>query len=61
MMRNGRRGRDRTYDPRFWRPVLYQLSYAPIYEPWCKELFATELDSFMTTRASARGSTELRA
>ena len=25
----GRRGRDRTYDPRFWRPVLYQLSYAP--------------------------------
>jgi hypothetical protein len=26
---HGRRGRDRTYDPRFWRPVLYQLSYAP--------------------------------
>lgn len=26
----GRRGRDRTCDPRFWRPVLYQLSYAPM-------------------------------
>src|SRR3989344_9105372 len=25
----GRRGRDRTYDLRFWRPTLYQLSYAP--------------------------------
>ena len=25
----GRSGRARTYDPRFWRPVLYQLSYTP--------------------------------
>jgi hypothetical protein len=26
----GRSGRARTCDPRFWRPVLYQLSYTPI-------------------------------
>lgn len=25
----GRGGRARTYDNRFWRPVLYQLSYTP--------------------------------
>lgn len=25
----GRSGRARTCDPRFWRPMLYQLSYAP--------------------------------
>ena len=25
----GRSGRARTCDPRFWRPVLYQLSYTP--------------------------------
>ena len=25
-----RRGRARTRNPRFWRPVLYQLSYSPI-------------------------------
>src|ERR1700682_3725306 len=27
--RAGRSGRARTCDPRFWRPVLYQLSYTP--------------------------------
>ena len=26
----GRGGRARTYDNRFWRPVLYQLSYTPV-------------------------------
>src|SRR4029453_8289593 len=26
---DGRSGRARTCDPRFWRPVLYQLSYTP--------------------------------
>ena len=26
---NGRSGRIRTRDLRFWRPLLYQLSYAP--------------------------------
>src|SRR5690606_15873258 len=25
----GRGDRTRTYNPRFWRPVLYQLSYTP--------------------------------
>src|SRR4029453_3385784 len=25
----GRRGGTRTHDPRFWRPMLYQLSYTP--------------------------------
>ena len=25
----GRSDRDRTRNPRFWRPVLYQLSYTP--------------------------------
>ena len=29
LKRNGRRGRDRTCDLRFWRPLLYQLSYSP--------------------------------
>ncbi len=28
-----RPGRNRTCNPRFWRPVLYQLSYGPSY--WC--------------------------
>ena len=27
----GRGGRTRTRDPRFWRPVLYQLSYTPMH------------------------------
>ena len=27
---SGRGGRARTYDNRFWRPVLYQLSYTPV-------------------------------
>ena len=26
---NGRSGRIRTRGPRFWRPMLYQLSYTP--------------------------------
>lgn len=29
----GRRDRSRTCNPRFWRPVLYQLSYSPIRNP----------------------------
>src|ERR1700679_462560 len=28
-VQGGRGDRDRTYNPRFWRPVLYQLSYTP--------------------------------
>ena len=28
---DGRGGRTRTCDLRFWRPLLYQLSYAPAY------------------------------
>jgi hypothetical protein len=28
-MIDGRAGGTRTPDPRFWRPVLYQLSYSP--------------------------------
>ncbi len=28
---DGRGRRARTHDPRFWRPVLYQLSYTPIF------------------------------
>ena len=27
----GRGRRTRTHDPWFWRPVLYQLSYTPVY------------------------------
>ena len=26
---DGRSGGTRTHDPRFWRPMLYQLSYTP--------------------------------
>src|SRR5262245_38300201 len=29
VLRNGRSGGTRTPDPRFWRPMLYQLSYTP--------------------------------
>ena len=29
----GRGRRIRTRDPRFWRPVLYQLSYTPVQYP----------------------------
>ena len=28
--KNGRGGRARTHDRRFWRPLLYQLSYTPV-------------------------------
>ena len=42
----GRGGRTRTRDPRFWRPVLYQLSYTPVhlsiishYFLFCKPFF----------------------
>ena len=31
-MPTGRGDRDRTCDTRFWRPVLYQLSYTPVVE-----------------------------
>jgi hypothetical protein len=27
--KDGRGGRTRTHDRRFWRPLLYQLSYTP--------------------------------
>ena len=30
----GRRDRVRTCDTRFWRPMLYQLSYTPICKWW---------------------------
>ncbi len=29
---NGRGNKDRTRDTRFWRPLLYQLSYTPFYD-----------------------------
>ena len=34
-LRPGRGSRIRTRDPRFWRPMLYQLSYTPRPERWC--------------------------
>jgi hypothetical protein len=33
LRRPGRSGGARTPSPRFWRPVLYQLSYTPIPDP----------------------------
>jgi hypothetical protein len=33
IMENGRGGGTRTHDPRFWRPMLYQLSYTPALIP----------------------------
>ncbi len=30
-MQCGRTGRNRTRNPRFWRPVLYQLNYCPAH------------------------------
>ena len=32
-LERGRSGRVRTRDLRFWRPMLYQLSYAPAISP----------------------------
>ena len=29
-LKNGRGSRNRTHGTRFWRPLLYQLSYTPI-------------------------------
>src|SRR6266446_8267921 len=29
VLSSGRSGGTRTHDPRFWRPMLYQLSYTP--------------------------------
>ena len=34
-VRHGRRGGTRTPNPRFWRPVLYQLSYTPRAVSFC--------------------------
>ena len=31
---NGRGSKIRTHDTRFWRPMLYQLSYTPILKWW---------------------------
>src|SRR3989344_2294816 len=46
---SGRRGRDRTCDPRFWRPVLYQLSYAPrphlFYQNYAKSFPTSSFNS----------------
>ena len=49
----GRGGRTRTRDPRFWRPVLYQLSYTPVHLTiiphsfyFCKSFFKKTLFYF---------------
>ena len=42
----GRGTRDRTQDTRFWRPLLYLLSYTPIYlPPLLRRLWWTIRDS----------------
>ena len=33
----GRGRRARTLGTRFWRPLLYQLSYAPMYQRWNRQ------------------------
>ncbi len=38
---NGRGGRIRTHDMRFWRPPFYQLNYAPAWNLWRMNSFAT--------------------
>ena len=50
----GRGGRTRTRDPRFWRPVLYQLSYTPMHSYiishtfcFCKSFFDFFLSFFL--------------
>ena len=50
----GRGGRTRTRDPRFWRPVLYQLSYTPLHSYiishtfcFCKSFFDFFLSFFL--------------
>ena len=51
---SGRGGRTRTRDPRFWRPVLYQLSYTPMHSYiishtfcFCKSFFDFFLSFFL--------------
>ena len=48
----GRSGRTRTPDPRFWRPMLFQLSYTPIIyrqiaAPVCSMVTNGVWDSFL--------------
>src|SRR5215467_2194020 len=51
---NGRSGGARTPNPRFWRPVLYQLSYTPT-------LVATNLDPYRVGgRALANDGSRIR-
>ena len=38
----GRRGGTRTPNPRFWRPVLYQLSYTPTAAPFAASVAAMQ-------------------
>src|SRR5579863_4204495 len=37
---HGRSGEARTPNPRFWRPVLYQLSYTPVWPNRCRAVRA---------------------
>ena len=47
--KNGRRDRDRTRDTRFWRPMLYQLSYPPT-----GNIKNTERNEFSQEKSSKR-------
>ena len=44
--------RIRTRDPRFWRPVLYQLSYTPVQQPYYNTLPPKKQEVFQKKRTS---------
>jgi hypothetical protein len=43
-----RPGRNRTCNPRFWRPVLYQLSYGPSASPALRSPACSALPGWLT-------------
>ena len=52
---NGRSGGTRTHSLRFWRPALYQLSYAPIF----KARFITKISLYSVIFATTPAPTVL--
>src|SRR5215471_8367833 len=53
-LRTGRSGGARTPNPRFWRPVLYQLSYTPKSNQSLRRFPAPVATEFATVRVSSK-------
>jgi len=51
-MNGGRAGRNRTRNLRFWRPLLYQLSYDPMSSPVNRDII---VDRFVSVSPDEAG------